>query len=162
MSPAPPPLYERRHIPDRRVGAVEAAWERVSTSLLGRLVTNPRVLLVTLVIVNGVAATVTADNPPEYLAYPWIWSAVAALACVACAISVARVTRGLVAAAGAFTTTAMALRGLWLLIAVIADEPGERSTNTQGGVVWLTLAVLVYAVWLLSIQPWAAAKSPAR
>ena len=123
-----------------------------------RVVSSPRQLLVATAIAMTIIAWWTPHVDRDFLFWPWLWVAVAAVCALTCLLASIRPRRFYVATAGATLVTSAVGRGLALVVEAI-DNPDRfwRAEAVIAMFKWWGIAVLGYVVWREYVLPWAIA-----
>lgn len=125
------------------------------------LVSAPRSILVVCAVLFGVTAVVTASYPPEYLSAPVAWSAVAIVASVTSAWCIWTPGRKRVAVAGTAAIVAALGRSIAIFGEVLFHGAGRSDVLAASfwlaAFTWAAMAILLHAVWVHVVLPWAVA-----
>ena len=124
---------------------------------------TPRQLLVLSALVMLIVGSQTAQYPPDFLAFPYLWVAASFLASLTCLVCAIRPTRVLVALSGATLVTISGARSLAIAGEVIAGN--FVSAQAQASFIiaastWGLISVLFLVVWREYVVPWSIGTRP--
>ena len=119
---------------------------------------TPTVILVLLAVLFGVTTYGTLRYQPDYLHLPHLWAALAAVASVTCAWSLAQPGRVRVAVAGAACIGAAAARAIAIAVQLVTHPPAGPLfwSFVLAAVTWAAVALLINSLWQHVVLPWSA------
>jgi len=119
----------------------------------------PKAILAVLTVLFVVTAVGSWSYPPDYLHLPRLWAALAMVAAVCCAWSIAAPGRKRVAVAGAACIGAAAARAVAIFAQLLLHPPDAPTLWSfwLAGTTWAAVALLVNSLWHHAVLPWAAA-----
>lgn len=126
---------------------------------LSAFASGQRVILLATAVLFGFTAWTTATYPADYVTWPILWSALAALAAVTSLQAAWWPGRKRVAVAGAASIVAAIVRSLFIFSDVVRHGPEEpvRTSFLLASATWAFVALVLHALWVTSVLPWAAA-----
>lgn len=125
----------------------------------------PQILITMLSGAFAVVAYFTAKFTPGYMAWPWVWSAAAGVACLSCLASLFKPVKSVLAFAGGISVATSASRSVVLMVEAVGSDlqtEDQRAEFLIAATIWGALSILMYATFAEIIIPWSLVRREAR